>query len=99
MSEHYSSGNWVVTVGREKEFIQRWIEFLEWTRATAKGLTSAELIRDSEEPRHFVSFACWESSDAMKTWRSLPDFAGRLGAVRLLCEDFRGSTFTVVAAL
>jgi hypothetical protein len=80
MSEYYSSGNWVVTGGREKEFIQRWIEFLEWTRATAKGLTSAELIRDSEEPR-------------------LPDFAGRLAAVRLLCDDFRGSTFTVVAAL
>lgn len=99
MSEHYSSGNWVVSGGHEKEFVQRWIEFLEWTRASTRGLLSAELIQDSDEPHHFVSFACWESSDAIKAWRALPDFAGRLGACRLLCEDFRGSNFTVVASV
>ena len=99
MSEHYSSGNWVVRGGQEKQFVVRWTEFLEWTRESARGLRSAQLIRDSDEPRHFVSFACWESSEAMQAWRSLPDFAGRLGACRLLCEDFRGSSYTVVATL
>jgi heme-degrading monooxygenase HmoA len=99
MTDYYASGNWVVNRGLEKDFIQRWQEFLDWTRASTHGLRSAQLIQDSEEPRHFVSFAAWESSEAMKTWRSLPDFAGRLGACRQLCEDFRGSSYTVVATV
>jgi heme-degrading monooxygenase HmoA len=99
MTEHYSSGNWVVNAGREKEFVQRWTEFLDWTRASAHGLRSAQLIQDSDEPRHFLSFACWENSEAMKAWRALPDFVGRLGACRLLCEDFRGSSYMVVATV
>jgi len=99
MSDYYASGNWVVTAGLERDFIQRWQEFLEWTRASTRGLVSAQLIQDSDEPCHFVSFAAWESSEAMKTWRSQPDFAVRLGACRLLCEDFRGSSYTVVAAV
>ena len=99
MSDCYASGSWVVNRGLEKDFIQRWMEFLQWTRSSTAGLRSAQLIQDSEEPRHFVSFAAWESSEAMKTWRSLPDFAGRLGACRQLCEDFRGSSYTVVATV
>jgi len=99
MSDQYASGNWVVNRGRENEFIERWTEFLEWTRASARGLRSAQLIQDADDRRHFISFASWESLEAMTIWRSLPDFTTRLGACRALCEDFRGSSYTVAATV
>ena len=99
MSEGFASGNWCVTAGREEEFVARWTAFLEWTRVSAPGLRSARLIRDVEDPRHFVSFADWESADAMGRWRSLPGFIEKLEACRDLCEDFRGSNYTVAAAV
>jgi heme-degrading monooxygenase HmoA len=99
MNHPYASGNWVVSPGREKEFIERWTEFLVWTRASSAGLRSAHLIRDQEDPRHFISFADWENAEAMQAWRSLPDFARNLSACRALCDDFRGSTYTVAATV
>ena len=99
MSNQYASGNWVVNPGREQEFIARWMEFLEWTRASSPGLDSARLIQESEDPRHFISFATWDSADAMRVWRSQPEFANKLAACRELCQDFRGSSYTVAAAV
>jgi len=96
---HFASGNWIVTSGSQEQFIARWTEFLEWTRASAPGLLSGQLIQDSEDPSHFISFASWESQEAMQTWRSMPDFATRLSACRALCDDFRGSTYTVAAVV
>jgi heme-degrading monooxygenase HmoA len=97
MSDQFASGNWVVRQGGESEFVARWTEFLEWTRACAPGLVSAQLIQDSDDPRHFISFASWESVETMQTWRSLPAFRDRLSACRELCDDFRGSSYTVAA--
>lgn len=99
MSEEFASGNWCVSSGREEEFITRWLEFLEWTRKTVPGLRSARLIRDAEDHRHFISFADWDSAEALGRWRSLPGFAERLAACRDLCDDFRGSNYTVAAAV
>jgi heme-degrading monooxygenase HmoA len=99
MSEELASGNWCVRQGREEQFVARWAEFLEWTRSAAPGLRSARLIRDREDPRHFISFADWDSADAMASWRSLPGFAEHLGACRELCDDFRGSSYTLAAAV
>jgi len=95
----YASGNWVVTQGREEEFIRRWIEFLQWTRAAFDDLGSARLIRDEETPGRFVSFATWKTSEALREWRSRPEFAERMGACRALCDDFRGSSFALAAVV
>jgi len=99
MGSFYASGNWVVQSGQESEFVNRWTAFLEWSRSAAQGLRSAQLIQDSDEPRHFISFASWQSSEAMSAWRSMPEFAIKLGACRELCDDFRGSSYTVAASV
>jgi heme-degrading monooxygenase HmoA len=99
MHEHYASGNWIVTPGRDSEFVQRWTEFLEWTRASASEFGSAVLIRDAEDRNHFISFASWESVEALRSWRSQPEFAAKLGACRALCDDFRGGNYLVVATV
>jgi heme-degrading monooxygenase HmoA len=93
----YASGTWIVTTGREEEFVRRWTEFLQWTRSTFGELGTAQLIRDEETPGHFVSFATWKSIPALLDWRSRPEFAERLGACRALCDDFRGSMYRLAA--
>src|SRR5712691_7595714 len=93
----YASGDWIVKEGREQEFVARWQEFLDWTKADAAGLRRAVLIRDSENPQHFISFAEWESPDAPGAWRSLPPFVEKLGNCRALCEKFRGSDYGLAA--
>ena len=50
--------------------------------------------RDAEERAHFVSFAEWDSIDALLAWRRLPEFAARMGACRALCDDIRGSNYS-----
>jgi heme-degrading monooxygenase HmoA len=96
---HFASGDWIVSGGREQEFVARWTEFLEWARQGVPGLGSAHLIHDSDNPNHFISFASWESREAMDGWRARPEFATRLGACRELCDDFRGSSYTLAAAV
>ena len=93
----YASGNWIVTQGRESDFVARWEEFLEWTKAEAPGFRWASLIREGEDPRHFVSFAEWDSVDALRAWRGLPAFAEKLGACRALCDEFRGADYEQAA--
>ena len=97
MESPYASGNWVVTPGCEKKFVERWTDFLEWTRSSFAELRSAQLIQDAEDPRHFVSFASWNNADAMQIWRARPEFAEKLDACRALCEDFRGASYTLAA--
>jgi len=99
VGDHYASGNWVVTAGNEAEFMARWTEFLGWTREAAPGLRWARLIQDAENPRHFISFASWESLEALRSWRSLPEFPSKMGACRALCDDFRGGDYTVVVTV
>jgi heme-degrading monooxygenase HmoA len=94
--QNYASGDWRVRAGAEDEFIARWTEFLQWTRAEAPGFLMARLICDPEDPAHFVSFAEWENLAAIQRWRGLPDFGAKMGACRSLCEEFRGSNYTLV---
>ena len=93
------SGDWRVRRGSEAEFIARWREFLEWTKANAPGFLGARLIQDTGEPTHFVSYAEWESGAARQAWRALPEFSVKLGACRALCDEMRGADYDLAAAV
>ncbi|MEX0833107.1 MAG: antibiotic biosynthesis monooxygenase family protein [Actinomycetota bacterium] len=95
--ETYASGNWKVKDGSEGEFLQRWTEFLEWTKQAAPGLTSASLIRDAENPRHFVSFAEWKDEGSRKGWQSHEEFPAKLSRCRELCDEFVGGSYDLAA--
>jgi heme-degrading monooxygenase HmoA len=97
--QNLASGDWHVRAGREADFIARWTEFLEWTKANAPGFHGARLIRDVEQPQHFVSVAEWESHSARQSWRGLPDFPSKFDACRQLCEDMRGGNYDLAAAV
>lgn len=93
MGEPFASGNWHVKEGKEQEFVERWREWLEWTRETHPALKYANLIQDESDPGHFISFAHWEDADSRNAWKQSDEFAQKFGAVRSLCEDFFGGDF------
>jgi len=99
MSDHYASGTWQVTPGCEDQFVQRWIEFLTWSRGSFPALVEAHLLRDLGAPGHFVSYAEWSSPADRETWKQSPEFAERFGACRALCDAMNGSDYDHVVAV
>lgn len=97
--EQYASGNWTVRAGSEDEFIARWQAFLTDSTKTAEGFGTARLLRDSDDPRHFLSFSEWADTGARDAWKSGPGFAKGLAACRELCDDFVGSDYSPVASV
>jgi heme-degrading monooxygenase HmoA len=93
MTEAYASGNWQVTHGKEKAFVEEWTELLQWTRKTQPGLIRAKLIRHDGQPTHFISFAEWESAAARDTWKATPEFGKLHESMVEKCDDFVGGNF------
>jgi len=96
MSEAYSSGAWTAKEGEGEAFVEAWTEFARWL-STMPGAGTARLTRDVSEPRRYLSFAPWESAEAMRAWKSNPDFPQRMGAVREHVEEFAPSEYELVA--
>jgi heme-degrading monooxygenase HmoA len=95
---HYASGNWTVKAGREEEFIARWLEFTGWSKANAPGAREFALLRDQDDPRHFISYGTWDDEASRKAWKNTPEFAKGFGACRDLCDEFSGSDYTLAAS-
>jgi heme-degrading monooxygenase HmoA len=95
----YASGNWHVKQGNEDQFVARWTEFLEWTRDNVSGFQGANLIRQTDDPAHFVSFAQWDDDESQQGWRAEPEFQGKIGACVELCDDFQGASYTRAASV
>jgi heme-degrading monooxygenase HmoA len=49
-----------------------------------------------DHPSNYMSFAPWESFEAQRAWKGLPEFRERIGRVRRHCEDFQPSTHELV---
>ena len=99
MAEHYASGTWNVRPGCEQDFVERWTEFLQWTRTDYPSMLAATLIRDRRVPGHYLSFAEWADEHSRAAWRAAPEFQARLGACRALCEDMGGADYDRVATV
>jgi heme-degrading monooxygenase HmoA len=93
--EHYSLTVWTAKSGHEDEFVRRWVAFADWSGA--EGLTaSATLLRDVDDPRSFVSFGPWETLEAVRRWRTLPDFHKHVAALTEVVDHFEPRTLEVV---
>jgi heme-degrading monooxygenase HmoA len=55
----YASGRWLVNPGSEDEFIERWTTFTQWSLDNAPGIESFTLLRDTADPRRFVSIGAF----------------------------------------
>jgi quinol monooxygenase YgiN len=70
MLKDYNSVDWLVAGGNEETFIATWRERSSASRREFPGLVMAKLIRDSVNPRHFVSWALWKDAASLQGWRS-----------------------------
>ena len=94
----YTLGTWTAKTGNEKSFIAEWNAFAKWTTAHHVGAGMAYLLQDPEHPQQFVSFGPWESAEAIRTWRELPEFKAFVSRVRELCNDFQPRSLVVVGS-
>src|SRR5829696_6839069 len=94
----YQSGRWLVNTGSEDEFIERWTTFTQWSLDNAAGTESFVLLRDSAEPRRFLSIGTFESHEAVRQWRERPEFSELRNACIELCEEFEPHEYTVAAS-
>jgi heme-degrading monooxygenase HmoA len=92
----YTHTTWRVKAGREGEFVQRWGDWVDWSRD--QGLTApALLLRDAEDSQMFVSFGPWENMSAVRSWRALPGYQEQVARLRDVIDDFEPRTLEVVA--
>ena len=98
MGEQYVSGDWTVTEGREDEFVERWLEFTQWSLDNAPGAEEFTLIRSVGDPRHFVSFGRWADLESVRAWKATPDFAQRITRCRELCDTMVNGEFLLAAS-
>jgi heme-degrading monooxygenase HmoA len=97
MPQAYTTGSWKPAAGKQDMFVAAWSEFAAW----ASGLPGAgtlRLARDTRDPQRFVSFAAWDSIEAVRAWKSAPDFRERLAPVLQHVAEFEPSELEVVAA-
>lgn len=93
----YTSGNWITKAGQEQAFVDEWTAFTRWSLDAAAGAREFTLIQDTSDPRHFISFGVWDRGEAVKEWRSGPEFAQRMGRCRALCDDFVAADYVLAA--
>jgi heme-degrading monooxygenase HmoA len=98
MTETYTSGAWIVKPGEEEAFVREWTTFVTWA-SSMPGSGTFRLVRDLDNPSHYLSFAPWESFDAQQAWKELPEFPERIMRVRNHCEDFRPSNLALVTTV
>jgi heme-degrading monooxygenase HmoA len=96
MDNAYTHTTWLVDPEHEAEFIELWSQWVEWSHQ--QGFKArAMLLRDAEDPRTFISFGPWESTGAVRNWRTLPSYHQHLARLGQLVERFEPRTLTVVA--
>jgi heme-degrading monooxygenase HmoA len=98
MTDVYTTGTWKPNRGDEEAFVEAWSDFARWASGMP-GAGTVRLARDLRDPERFVSFAAWESIDAVRAWKSSPEFKERMSRVQVHVDRFAPTELEVVAAL
>ena len=96
MSDVYTNGNWQPNPGSEHAFVDAWKEFATWA-SSMPGAGRLTLVHDLAHPERFVSFGRWESIEAVRGWKSSPEFRERIAHVLQHVSDFTPSELEVIA--
>ncbi len=92
-----TTGSWKPFPGHEDAFVEAWTEFSNWA-SRMPGAGRAILARDLRDPERFVSFVEWESIDAVRGWKSSPEFKLRMARVQAHIDKFAPTELELVAA-
>jgi heme-degrading monooxygenase HmoA len=96
MNELYTVGIWIAKPGQEEAFADAWRAMAEATAAEFAG-AHGTLLRDTGNPRRFVSFGPWDSLETIETWRGSTAFKEGVARMRDLLESFEPGTYEVLA--
>lgn len=97
MDSFFSAGDWTLKEGHaERDFIQAWLASVDMDPPIEGLRVRPRLLRDLARPGHFLSFAEWESREAIERFRARPDFNRVIGAIQEYAE-FTIYTFQEVA--
>ena len=96
MSEIYTTGRWKPNPDKEDAFVEAWVSFAAWASART-GAGVLRLTRDLRDAEVFLSFGAWESIDAVRAWKTAPDFRDRLAHVLQHVDEFRPTELSLVA--
>jgi heme-degrading monooxygenase HmoA len=95
MAPVYTTGSWVPFPGREEAFLDAWESFASWA-AGLPGAGEGILVRDLRDPDRFVSFMAWESMDAVRAWKTHPEFKERMSRVQEHVDKFSPTETEIV---
>ena len=95
-SQIYTTGTWKPGPGKEDAFLSAWTEFAAWASGR-QGAGTLRLTRDVRDAARFVSFGVWESPEAVRAWKTAPDFRERLAQVLQHVAEFERTELAVVA--
>ena len=88
IGQPYSFGIYTVKQGKEKEFIDTWNKFVDWSLGQYKvASTPVRLVQDQDNPRRFIAFAEWINHNDLQSWMQKPEFNEYLNKFRELCDD------------
>lgn len=96
MAELITTGVWTVDANKEHAFIEAWAGFAAWA-SSMPGSGTLRLGRDSGDPRRFVSMAPWATTNAVRAWKSSPEFKERMAQVLQHVAEFNPAELDVVA--
>ena len=96
MAELVTTGMWRVDPTKEAAFVEAWAAFAEWA-SSMPGAGTLRLGRDVGDPLRFVSYAAWDDTDAVRAWKSAPEFRERLAQVLQHVGDFQPAELDVLA--
>jgi heme-degrading monooxygenase HmoA len=98
MPRYYTSGDWRVKDGHEAAFrVAFAASGVDDIDPPIDGLAvRPRLLRDLTDPQRFLSFAIWDSREAIEKFRSRPDFKAMIDAMRPHLDDMHISTLEYV---
>jgi heme-degrading monooxygenase HmoA len=88
--EIYTTGRFEVEQGNEDAFVEAWSAFAAWASENA-GAGTLRLFRDVRNPGRFVALGEWEDAEAIRAWKSSPEFKERIGRVVRQTKQFEPS--------
>jgi heme-degrading monooxygenase HmoA len=96
VSEIYTTGSWKPNAGKEDAFVEAWASFAAWASGRP-GAGTLRLTRDLRSVGVFLSFGSWESIDAVRAWKSAPEFRERFARVLQHVNEFEPTELELVA--
>jgi heme-degrading monooxygenase HmoA len=96
VGEIYTTGRWKPNKEKTDAFVEAWAAFAAWA-STMPGAGELRLTRDVRAEGVFLSFGAWDSADAVRAWKSGPEFRERMARVLQHVDEFEPSELAVVA--